>query len=116
MCAGRLPGSGSSFRRDDGHVRAGGGALEAVNVGVSRGRISQTDAVERKDDARHVDSNLPANLGSGERADADSSAHLLRELELLSDASPAVSPPTGPPGNPPSANPPSVTRSKGTSS
>jgi hypothetical protein len=42
----------------------------------------------------------------------DSSARLLHELELLSDASTAVSPP----GNPPSANPPSVMRSKGMSS
>ena len=46
----------------------------------------------------------------------DSSAHLLRELELLSDASAAVSPPTNPPGNPPSANPPNVMRSKRMSS
>jgi hypothetical protein len=38
-------------------------------------------------------------------ADVDSSAPP-PELELLSDASAAVSPPTNPPGNPPSANPP----------
>src|SRR5215217_2710895 len=111
MCAGRAPGSGSSFRRADGHLPAGDEALEAVKIAWSRDRISQTGAVERKDDARHLDSNLAANLGSGDSAEVDSPAHLLRELELLSDASAAVSPPTNLPGNPPSADPPSVMRS-----
>jgi hypothetical protein len=95
---------------------AGDEALEAVKIAWSRDRISQTGVVEGKDDARHVDSNLAANLGSGGSAEVDASAHLLRELELLSDASAAVSPPTNPPGNPPSADPPSVTRSKRMSS
>jgi len=95
---------------------AGDEALEAVKIAWSRDRISQTGVVEGKDDARHVDSNLAANLGSGGSAEVDSSAHLLRELELLSDVSAAVSPPTDPPGNPPSADPPSVTRSQRMSS
>jgi hypothetical protein len=90
---------------------AGDEALEAVKIAWSRDRISQTGVVEGKDDARHVDSNLAANVGSGGSAEVDASAHLLRELELLSDASAAVSPPTDPPGNPPSADPPSVTPS-----
>ena len=82
----------------------------------SRDRISQTGVAERKDDARDIDSNLLTNPGSGRRADEDPSAHLLRELELLSDASAAVSPPTSLPGHPPRANPPSVVRSKRMSS
>jgi hypothetical protein len=95
--------------------------VEAVKMVWSRDRISQTGVVERKDDAGHIDSDLPANLGSGQGADVDSSVHLLRELEVLSDASGAVLPPTSPPGNPPSANlpsanPPSVMRSKRMSS
>jgi hypothetical protein len=95
---------------------AGDEALEAVKMVWSRDRISQTGVAERKDDAQDIDSNLLANLGSGQRADVDSSAHLLRELELLSDAPAAVLPPTSPPGNPPRANPPSVVRSKRMSS
>jgi hypothetical protein len=90
---------------------AGDEALEAVKIAWSRDRISQTGVVEGKDDTRHVDSNLAANLGNGGSAEVDSPAHLLRELELLSDASAAVSPPTNPPGNPPSADPPSITPS-----
>jgi hypothetical protein len=78
--------------------------------------ISQTGVVERKGDAQHFDSNLPTKLSSAWRADVDSSARLLRELELLSDTSAAVLPPTNPPGHPPSANAPSVTRSKRMSS
>ena len=45
----------------------------------------------------------------------DSSAHLLHELELLSNTSAAGPPPTNPPGHPPSATPQSVIRSKGIS-
>jgi hypothetical protein len=95
---------------------AGDEALEAVKMVWSRDRISQTGVAERKDDARDIDSNLLTNPGSGRRADEDPSAHLLRELELLSDASAAVSPPTSLPGHPPRANPPSVVRSKRMSS
>src|SRR6188508_671861 len=112
MCGWRTPGSGSSIRRADGHLPAGDEALEAVKMVWSRDRISQTGVAERKDDARDIDSNLLTNPGSGRRADEDPSAHLLRELELLSDASAAVSPPTSLPGHPPRANPPSVVRSK----
>ena len=93
--------------------------MEAVGKVWSRDMISQTGGVERKDDARHFDSNLPAKLSSAWRADVDLSA--LRELELLSDTSAAVSQPTNPPDHPPSANPasanpPSVMRSKRMSS
>jgi hypothetical protein len=104
--------------------------------------ISQTDGVEHADDAQH-DSDLPAELSGEGGVGVDSSAHLLRELELLSDAAPAaVSPPATPPVAPPpevilpsvnsstasppsaslpsagltSANPPSVARSKRMSS
>jgi len=67
--------------------------------------ISQAGGVERKDDAPHLDSNPPTDLGSAWRTDVDSSA--LRELELLSNMSAAVSQPTNPPDHPPKANPPS---------
>jgi hypothetical protein len=78
--------------------------------------ISQTDGVERRDDAVQFDSNLPAELSSAWGADVDSSARLLHELEILSNVTAAVSPPTNPPDRPPSANPPSVMRSKRMSS
>jgi hypothetical protein len=68
----------------------------------SREHISQTGVVENRDDAPQSDSNLPTKPGSGGGADVDSSANLLRELELLSDTSAAVSPPTNPSDNPPS--------------
>jgi hypothetical protein len=67
--------------------------------------ISQAGGVERKDDARHFDSNPPTELSSAWGTDVDSSA--LRELELLSNMSAAVSQPTNPPDHPPKANPPS---------
>lgn len=93
----------------------------------SRDLISQAGGVEQKDDSQHFDSNLPAQLSGDGGPDVDSSARLLRELELLSDAPAAVSPTTDPPSanpssaNPPSAdppvaNPPSVMRSKRMSS
>jgi hypothetical protein len=69
--------------------------------------ISQT-GVGRRDDAAHFDSILSTKLSSAWGADVDSSARLLQELELLSNTSAAVSPPTNPPDNPPSANPPSA--------
>jgi hypothetical protein len=81
-----------------------------------REMISQKGVVGRRDDALHFDSNLPTKLGSAWSADVDSSARLLQELELLSNTSAAVAPPTNPPGHPPSANPQSVIRSKGMSS
>ena len=96
--------------------RQGTGAVEAVGKVWSRDVISQTGGVGRRDDAPHFDSNLPTKLSGAWRADVDSSAHLLHELELLSNTSAAVSPPTNPPGQPPSANPPSVMRSKRMSS
>ena len=111
------PGSGSSFRRADGTFAGRGlGAVEAVGKVWSRDMISQTGGVERRDDALHFDLNFPTELSGGWGADVDSSAHLLRELELLSNTSAAVSPPTNPPGHPPSANPPSVMRSERMSS
>jgi hypothetical protein len=69
--------------------------------------ISQTGGVERKDDTHHFDSNLPAKLSGDGGADVDSSAHLLRELELLSDVPAAASPPADPPAHPSNTNPPS---------
>lgn len=75
----------------------------------SRDLISQVGGVEQKDDSLHFDSNLPAQLSGDGGPDVDSSARLLRELELLSDAPAAVSPTTDPPSaNPSSANPPSA--------
>jgi len=85
--------------------RQGTRALEAVGKVWSRDMISQAGGVERKDDAPHLDSNPPTDLGSAWRTDVDSSA--LRELELLSNMSAAVSQPTNPPDHPPKANPPS---------
>src|SRR6476659_5274979 len=102
MCAGGLHGSGSSFRRADGHLLAGDWGVEAVGKVWPREVISQTDGVGRRDDAPHFDSTLPTKLSGAGRADVDSSAHLLHELELLSNTSAAVSPPTNPPGQPPS--------------
>jgi hypothetical protein len=81
-----------------------------------REMISQKGVVGRRDDAPHFDSNLPTKLSGAWGADVDSSARLLHELELLSNTSASVSPPTNPPGHPPSANPPSVMRSKRMSS
>jgi hypothetical protein len=52
--------------------------------------ISQTGVVERRDDALHLDSNLPATLGSAWRTDVDCSARLLHRLDPLSDKSAAV--------------------------
>jgi len=53
--------------------------LEAVGKVWSRDMISQAGGVERKDDAPHLDSNPPTDLGSAWRTDVDSSA--LRELD-----------------------------------
>ena len=60
----------------------------------SRDLISQAGGVEQKDDSLQFDSNLPAQLSGDGGPDVDSSARLLRELELLSDAPAAVSPTT----------------------
>jgi len=80
--------------------------VEAVGKVWPRDMISQTGGVGRRDDALHFDSNRPSKLGSAGSGDVDSSARLLHELELLSNTSAAVSPPTDPPGHPPSASPP----------
>ena len=103
-----LPGSGSSFRRADGHCRQGIEAVGAVGKVWSRDRISQAGGVERKDDAPHSDSNPPTALGGARGAELDSST--LRELELLSNTSAAVSQPTNPPDHPTSANPASANK------
>jgi hypothetical protein len=56
----------------------------------SRDTISQTGVVERRDDALHLDSNLPATLGSAWRTDVDCSARLLHRLDPLSDKPAAI--------------------------
>lgn len=91
-----------------GICRQGTKAVGAVGKVWSRDTISQTGVVEHKDDAKHFDSNLPAKLSGDGGADVDSSANLLRELELLSDAPGAASPPTKPPVQQPNIDPPSA--------
>lgn len=69
----------------------------------SRDRVSQTGVVENTVGAPQSDTNVPARLGKG-GAGSDSSERLLHELEVLSDTSAAVSPPTDPPDHPTSDN------------
>ena len=121
MCAGGLPSRGlaaHSVGQTD-ICRQGTRALEAVGKVWSRDRISQAGGVERKDDAPHSDSNPPTALGGARGAELDSST--LRELELLSNTSAAVTQPTNPPDHPTSAipasaNPPGDMRSQRMSS
>ena len=78
--------------------------MGAVGKVWSRDMISQTGGVEQADDVQQFDSNLPAESNGEGGADVDSSAHLLRELELLSDAAPAID---SPPADTPSPDTPS---------
>ena len=84
--------------------RQGTKAVGAVGKVWSRDIISQAGGVEQTDDTQQFDSNPPAGLSGDWGADVDSSARLLHELEILSDASPAASPPAKPPVHPPSAS------------
>jgi hypothetical protein len=84
--------------------------------------ISQAGVVRQKDGAEHLDSGSSVEPGRDEGVSADSSSHLLRELELLSDDPAAVTPPADVPGveppgaRPPTDIPPNVSRSKRMSS
>jgi len=64
--------------------------VEAVGMVWLRDMISQTGVVGRRDDAHHIDSNLPAKLGCAWRTDVDCSAPLLHRLNPLPDKSAAV--------------------------
>jgi hypothetical protein len=73
--------------------------------------ISQADVVGQKDDTHHLVSNPLAKLDGDAAVNVDSSARLLRELELLSDVSTTDTPPADPtsgtfPGAKRSANDP----------
>jgi hypothetical protein len=64
-----------------------------------RDRVSQAGVVDNRDGAPQSDSDFSTRLGE-EGAGSASSERLLLELELLSDMSPSVSPPTGSPDHP----------------